>query len=86
MAELNFNANLYLPMQPEDEMSEYAVWLELCKRMDKELADARLAWRESVNERDRVYCEMKTRSEDLRMMCMILDARQKPPAPKKGST
>lgn len=83
MAELNFNATLYHPMQPEDELSDYAVWCDLCKRMDRELAEARLIWRESVQRRDRVYRQLKNESDELRLVAMKLEARQKPPAPKK---
>lgn len=83
MAELNFNATLYIPMQPEDKMSDYAVWKELCTRMDKELADARLAWRACVQERDRLYREMKERSDELRLQCAELERRPKPPAPQR---
>lgn len=86
MAELNFNAALYIPMQPEDKMSDYAVWMELCKRMNRELAEARLEWRASIIERDRIYDEMTARSNKLRQRCMELEVQQKPPAPKKEKT
>lgn len=86
MAELNFNAMLYSPMQPEDDVSDYAVWLELCKRMDQEVADARMRWRISVQERDQLYRQMKQKTEELRQKCIELETRQKPPAPKKDFT
>lgn len=84
MAELNFNATLYIPMQPEDELSDYEVWRELCRRMDNELAEARLVWRDCVNHRDRVFQEMKEQTDALRRRCVELERRKKPPAPKRS--
>lgn len=83
MAELNFNAAHFVPMQPEEEMTDYAVWVELCQRMEREVGEARLKWREAVFERDRVISELKEKANALRLKCMELEARPKPPAPKK---
>lgn len=83
MAELDFNAKLYAPMQPEDQVSDYVVWREICVRMDRELALARMAWRQSVQERDTIYRAMKERSDELRLYCNELEMRPKPPAPRK---
>lgn len=83
MAELNFNATLYHPMQPEDEVSDYEVWLELCKRLDQELLQARFEWRQAVHERDKVFSELKAKTDALRLRCAELEARPKPPSPKK---
>lgn len=84
MAELNFNAELYFPSQPGEQLCEYSVWVELCKRMDRESAEARIAWRVAVQERDRVYNELKEKTDSLRLKCMELEARKKPLPPKKG--
>lgn len=84
MAELNFNAALYHPMQPEDEPSEYVVWLELCKRMDMELTEARNQWRISVRDRDETFAAMKAHTDRMRDRYKKLEARPKPPAPKKA--
>lgn len=84
MAELDFNAAHYFPIQPGEEPNEYSVWIELCKRMDREVAEARIQWRASVQERDRIYKELKEKSDVLRSKCMQLEARQKPLPPKKG--
>lgn len=83
MAELNFNAAHFIPMQPEEKMSDYAVWVELCQRMDCEVSEARLKWREAVLERNRVMGELKEKVDSLRLKCVELEARPKPPAPKK---
>lgn len=84
MVELKFNAELYEPLQPGEEISEYEAWKELCRRMDKELADARLEWREAVFERDQIYREMKEKTDRLRLRCVQLEAQKKPPVPKRG--
>lgn len=85
MAELNFNAVHYKPLQPDEQVSDYVVWKEICKRMDDELAEARQAWRDSVRERDEIYRAMKDRSDELRRICGELEARPKPLAPFKQS-
>lgn len=83
MAELNFDATLHYPMQPEDNVSEYAVWLELCKRMDRELEEARIQWRASVRERDETFNAMKAHTDRMRDYYKRLEARPKPPQPRK---
>ena len=83
MAELNFNAEDFVPLQPEDKVSDYAVWVELCQRMDREVAQARLDWREAVLERDRITSQLKEKANRLKIRCMELEARQKPSIPKR---
>ena len=83
MAELNFNASHFTPMQPAEELSDYAGWMELCRRMDREAADARLEWRAAVAERDRINRQLKDRVEELRQQCKDLENRPKPPSPKR---
>lgn len=83
MVELNFNATIHIPMQPEEQPNDYAVWKEICSRMDREVIKARLAWRESVQKRDHTYRLMKEASDQLRFRCEQLEARQKPPFPRQ---
>lgn len=82
MAELNFNAELYRPLQPDETITDYALWLEICKRMDMEVAIAKAEWRQAVAERDQLLSEMKERTSALRNCYMQLETRIKPIRPK----
>ena len=83
MAELNFNAALYKPAQPEDELSDYVVWVELCQRMDYEALEARAMWRRAIKDRDEYQAAAKILIDNLKDTCIYLESRQKPPQPPK---
>lgn len=83
MAELNFNAARYKPAQPEDELTDYAVWIELCQRMDYEAIEARNMWRKAIRERDEHQAAAKIVIDNLKDLCMYFESRQKPQQPPK---
>lgn len=64
--------------------SAYAAWQATCRNMVQEVADARQAWKLAVAERDRVYAEMHAEAERLRAHLRELEARPKPPQPRKS--
>lgn len=83
MAEIEFNATLYSPMQPDETISDYAVWMEICRRMDAEVTAAKLEWKQAVFERDSTYKQMKEHSDALRDRLFELEHRKKPSPPKR---
>lgn len=84
MAELNFNARLYKPMQPEEELTDYVVWVEICQRMDYEASEARHLWRKAIQDRDEQQAAAKIQIDNLKDLCVYFESRKKPPQPPKG--
>lgn len=63
-------------------VSEYALWVAECSRMDAETERARGQWREAVAEKDYTIAQLKAECEELRMRWRKLQLRPKPPQPK----
>lgn len=85
MARIDFKALYYKPIQPDEVVNDYIVWLEICARMDKELAEAKLEWRQSVRYRDEITAVLKRQSDEARFRYMELEKRQKPKPPKRST-
>jgi len=63
-------------------VSEYAAWVELCKAMDREVEEAKQAWRQSLADRDAEFARLRVHCEELRTAYKKLELRAKPPQPR----
>ena len=86
MARLDFNAADYPPWNGEEQepTSEYALWLETCKRMDEEKEQARRVWQEARIEMQTTIARLKANVEELRADYRRLELRAKPPQPRSA--
>jgi thiol-disulfide isomerase/thioredoxin len=82
------NVGVRLWGTPEDEsadqpvVTDYNSWVEYCRKMDEEVAQAKQDWRDAICDRDEAIARLRLRCDELRVKYKRLEARTKPPQPR----